>query len=51
MFQIICPETGRSLPANQPGELCIKTETLMQGYHNNPEATAEAIDKEVLIYL
>ncbi|MFV0475253.1 MAG: class I adenylate-forming enzyme family protein, partial [Pikeienuella sp.] len=34
---------GRALPPNTLGEICLKSATLMRGYLNKPEATAEAI--------
>ncbi|CAD6265317.1 unnamed protein product [Miscanthus lutarioriparius] len=45
-LKIIDPETGLSLPRNQPGEICIRGKQLMKGYLNNPEATANTIDSE-----
>ncbi|CAD6245302.1 unnamed protein product [Miscanthus lutarioriparius] len=45
-LKIIDPETGLSLPRNQPGEICIRGKQLMKGYLNNPEATAKTIDSE-----
>lgn len=33
-------------PQNIPGELVCRGENLMSGYYKNPDATAEAIDKE-----
>lgn len=36
-------EDGRDLPAGQVGELVIRSETLMQGYFRDPEATAKTI--------
>ncbi|CAM6100665.1 unnamed protein product [Calypogeia fissa] len=44
--KIVDPETGVSKNYNQPGELCIRGPQIMKGYLNNPEATANAIDKE-----
>ncbi len=37
------PKTGKEVPDGTPGELHVITSTLMKEYHNNPEATAEAI--------
>jgi long-chain acyl-CoA synthetase len=44
-LKIVDPE-GRSLPAGQDGEVCIQGDCVMRGYHNQPEATAAAIDAE-----
>ncbi|KAG0592903.1 hypothetical protein KC19_1G289200 [Ceratodon purpureus] len=40
------PSTGLSLPANTPGEICVRGESTMKGYFKNPAATAETIDSE-----
>ena len=45
-FQVIDPETGKSLSANKEGELCFRGPLIMKGYKNNPTATAGTIDKE-----
>jgi fatty-acyl-CoA synthase len=42
--QIVDPETGVVLGDDQSGELCARGHVVMQGYYNNPEATARAID-------
>ncbi|HEX5188512.1 MAG TPA: AMP-binding protein [Streptosporangiaceae bacterium] len=42
--KIIDSETGRVLPRNSPGELCTRGYSVMLGYWNEPEKTAEAID-------
>ncbi|KAG6549383.1 hypothetical protein Mapa_009102 [Marchantia paleacea] len=44
--KIVDPETGDSLPHGQPGEICIRGPQIMKGYLDNPEATANTIDKE-----
>ncbi|KAK3029339.1 hypothetical protein RJ639_037862 [Escallonia herrerae] len=45
-MKIVDPETGDSLPRNQPGEICIRGDQIMKGYLNDPEATERTIDKE-----
>ncbi len=39
----ILDDTGRPLPAGEPGEVCVSSPAVMQGYWRAPEATAEAI--------
>jgi fatty-acyl-CoA synthase len=43
-IKIIDPDTGRVVRSGQPGELCTRGYSVMLGYWNNSEATAEAID-------
>ncbi len=38
--------TGKELPRGQQGEVCVKGYSVMKGYYNNPEATAQTIDEE-----
>ncbi|KAI4335433.1 hypothetical protein L6164_014077 [Bauhinia variegata] len=45
-MKIVDPETGASLPRNQPGEICIRGFQIMKGYLNDPVATERTIDKE-----
>ncbi|KAG0472291.1 hypothetical protein HPP92_016837 [Vanilla planifolia] len=45
-LKIIDPETGASLPYNQPGEICIRGNQIMKGYLKDSEATARTIDEE-----
>jgi acyl-CoA synthetase (AMP-forming)/AMP-acid ligase II len=42
-FKICDFETGAILPLGSEGELCCRTPSLLKGYWNKPEATAEAI--------
>ncbi|MBR5731584.1 MAG: AMP-binding protein [Firmicutes bacterium] len=44
--RIADPDTNETLPAGQQGEICVRGYVVMQGYYNNPEATARAIDKD-----
>jgi fatty-acyl-CoA synthase len=43
--KIVSPETGRVVPRGEPGELCTRGYSVMLGYWNDPERTAEAIDR------
>ena len=43
--KIIHPETGKTLPIGTEGELCTRGYSVMLGYWNNPETTAQVIDK------
>ncbi|XP_044477740.1 4-coumarate--CoA ligase 2-like [Mangifera indica] len=45
-LKFVNPETGSSLPRNQPGEVCIRGSQIMKGYLNDPEATAAILDVE-----
>merc|ERR1712224_351015 len=40
------PETGKILPVETRGEVCIRSAMVMKGYHNQPEKTAEVMDSE-----
>jgi len=40
------PETGEILPSEAQGEICCRGYLNMIGYYKNPNATAEAIDKD-----
>ncbi|WP_051581214.1 long-chain-fatty-acid--CoA ligase [Pseudonocardia acaciae] len=37
------PVTGEPVPTGEPGEVCVRTEQLMSGYWNKPEASASAV--------
>ncbi|SHL15690.1 fatty-acyl-CoA synthase [Pseudonocardia thermophila] len=43
--KIIDPETGLTVPRGTPGELCTRGYSVMLGYWEEPEKTAEAIDR------
>ncbi|KAF5932638.1 hypothetical protein HYC85_028809 [Camellia sinensis] len=45
-MKIVVPDTGFSLPRNQPGEICIRGDQIMKGYLNDQEATERTIDKQ-----
>jgi long-chain acyl-CoA synthetase len=40
------PGTGEEVPVGEAGEICIKGPLVMQGYYNNSEETAHAIDED-----
>jgi len=42
--KIVNPDSGRVLPRGEPGEMCTRGYSVMLGYWNEPEKTAEAID-------
>ena len=43
--KIVSPDDGRVVPRGEPGELCTRGYSVMLGYWNDPERTAEAIDR------
>jgi fatty-acyl-CoA synthase len=43
-IKIIDPSTGVTVPHGEPGELCTRGYSVMLGYWNEPQMTAEAID-------
>ncbi len=43
-LKIVDPATGLTVPRGEPGELCTRGYSVMLGYWENPEKTAEAID-------
>ena len=45
-IKIIDPGTGRTVERGQPGEFLARGYVVMQGYWNDPERTAEAIDAQ-----
>ncbi|MFF5081210.1 AMP-binding protein [Actinoplanes sp. NPDC000266] len=42
--KVVDPSTGLAVARGEPGELCTRGYSVMLGYWNQPEATAEAID-------
>ncbi|CAH8256057.1 unnamed protein product [Arabidopsis lyrata] len=44
--KFIDPDTGRSLPKNTSGELCVRSQCVMQGYFMNKEETDKTIDEQ-----
>ncbi|MBW4721065.1 AMP-binding protein [Saccharothrix obliqua] len=42
--KVVDPATGRTVPRGTPGELCTRGYSVMLGYWEQPEQTAEAID-------
>jgi fatty-acyl-CoA synthase len=45
-IKIVNPETGETVPYGEAGEFCTKGYSVMLGYWNDPERTAEAIDSD-----
>ncbi|MFE2751070.1 AMP-binding protein [Actinosynnema sp. NPDC059335] len=42
--KVVDPDTGRTVPRGTPGELCTRGYSVMLGYWQQPDKTAEAID-------
>ena len=42
--KVIDPETGRTVPRGTPGELCTRGYSVMLGYWEQPDKTAQAVD-------
>ncbi len=42
--KVIAPETGRTVPRGTPGELCTRGYSVMLGYWEQPDKTADAVD-------
>jgi acyl-CoA synthetase (AMP-forming)/AMP-acid ligase II len=43
--KVVHPESGQLLPRGEPGELCTRGYSVMLGYWDEPQRTAEAIDQ------
>jgi fatty-acyl-CoA synthase len=44
-IKVVDPESGECVPTGTPGELCTRGYSVMLGYWNEPDKTAEAIDR------
>jgi acyl-CoA synthetase (AMP-forming)/AMP-acid ligase II len=44
--RVVDPDTQKDVPEGEQGELWFRSPQLMKGYHNKPEATAEAITED-----
>jgi fatty-acyl-CoA synthase len=45
-IKIVDPETGRTVPRGEPGEFLARGYPVMSGYWNDPERTAQAVDRQ-----
>ncbi len=45
-IKIVDPDSGQTVPRGTTGEFCTRGYSVMQGYWNDPDRTAEAIDAE-----
>jgi acyl-CoA synthetase (AMP-forming)/AMP-acid ligase II len=44
--RVVDPDTLEDVPRGEQGELWFRSKQLMKGYHNKPEATAEAVTED-----
>jgi len=49
-IKIVSPDTGETVPIGEKGEFCARGYSVMKGYWNDPERTAEAIDREEFMH-
>ncbi|GAA2059532.1 AMP-binding protein [Catenulispora yoronensis] len=45
-IKVVDPESGETVPTGTPGELCTRGYSVMLGYWNEPERTAEPVDAD-----
>jgi fatty-acyl-CoA synthase len=45
-IKVVDPDTGQTVPRGEPGEFLARGYVVMQGYWNDPERTADAIDAQ-----
>ncbi|BBY64982.1 AMP-binding protein [Mycolicibacterium helvum] len=45
-IKIVDPGSGRTVPRGEPGEFCTRGYSVMLGYWDDPEKTAEAVDSD-----
>ncbi|MEG1794358.1 MAG: AMP-binding protein [Rikenellaceae bacterium] len=48
--RVLDPSTGEEVPCGEIGELCCRGYNIMKGYYNDPEATADVIDKNGFLH-
>ena len=49
-FQIVDPETRKTLARGETGEVCVRGPQMMKGYLNNEKATRDMIDDDGWLY-